>query len=384
MTTVERLDCLYGEDATLKCSGRKVQWKTERLRFSSLPESEKSEQSLRFDWRQKGVPFSFGCRWGAHPHRQALALRLEELRRLLRWDPSRLLLPVSAMRASTSLYLFAFCAFFFVAQSEDPAPQPAVPEPPSQPATAATDVTSHDAAEPLLDLKQQTAPGPHPADGTHPGLSALEQARSEANSTVQMQGPGLVSMEGSMGDNASDMTAGESGSDPARSAHGNGSAPSIVAPVVRCADGTCVELGAALLSAVEGESCRSLFVNGKCPAVCGQGIAAVTGNESWAGCATACGNDVVTGAAERWAELCEVRQETLIDQGKEVVKGLVGDGLSSRLHWRAVLQFFLAVMILVVGVGYGYRRGAVSAQHAYRLQKRRLLGRKNSDNNLPI
>lgn len=196
------------------------------------------------------------------------------------------------------------------------------------------------------------------AEPQAPGRAALEHARSSANmsnsSSAVVEGPAPIAEH-----------------DPAL-------------PAVSCADGPCVTLGAALLAAVEGPPCRSLFVNGKCPAGCAAAIADVTGNETWPRCANACGNDVVAGAAERWAALCGVRQESLIDQGKEAVKSVLGEGLSSRLHVRAVLHFFLAVMILVLGVGYGYRRGAISAQYAYRLQKRRLLTRKSSDSKLPL
>lgn len=141
----------------------------------------------------------------------------------------------------------------------------------------------------------------------------------------------------------------------------------------------CHELGDALLATVEGGSCRALFINGKCPTACSTSISEVTQNSSWTGCASTCEGDVVNGAAERWASLCESRQETLIDQGKEAMKSLVSDGLTTRLHKRAVLQFFVGVLILVVGLGLGYRRGSMG----YRLPKR-LLSRKCSDQQLPI
>lgn len=295
----------------------------------------------------------------------------------------------SSMRGCISLLLL-FLTITLTIGEVVPLPHPPEPEGESAPVDQSSS-SSSPLPTPPESLK--TLPGPHPADpATHPGLSALEQARSEANTTADHRpGPGPVAKDNNTreydngGEDQERAPQGEadtvtSGSLEAR----NGTDGAVPPANVRCADGPCVELGAALLAAVEGEQCRSLFINGKCPAACGQGIASVTGNESWSACATACGNDVVTGAAERWSEICEARQETLIDQGKEVVKGLVGEGLSSRLHWRAVVQFFLAVLILVVGVGYGYRRGAISTHYAYRLQKRRLIGRKNSDNNLPI
>lgn len=218
-----------------------------------------------------------------------------------------------------------------------------------------------------------------------PGRAALDDARLRSPNDTTSSNPGSVIVEDEDGYRR-EMHA-QPGADFAHSAGRNVTAAEVAMhsplPAVRCADGPCVELAASFLSAVEGDLCRSLFINGKCPVACGQAIAAVTGNETWSRCATTCGNDVVGGAAERWAALCGARQETLIDQGKEAVKSVLGDGLSSRLHFRAIVQFFLAVLILVLGVGYGYRRGAVSA-HAYRLQKRRLLSRKNSDVHLPI
>lgn len=235
-------------------------------------------------------------------------------------------------------------------------------------------------------------PGLHPADGVPPpGLSALEQARSEANTTAAQgvdAGPAAVPPgEKAPADLDSAPRPPSGHALPELQGGGHGSpadAQNAPLPHVRCADGVCVELGAELLATIEGEQCRSLFVNGKCPVTCGQGLATVLGNGSWPDCARACGNDVVSGAAERWRDMCDRRQESLIDQGKEVVKGFVGEGLRTRLEWRGVFQFLLGVTILVVGVGYGYRKGAGAAQIAYRLQKRRLLGRKNSDQDLPI
>lgn len=236
-------------------------------------------------------------------------------------------------------------------------------------------------------------PGPHPADvPARPGLSALEQARSRAN-------PARSPYPADAGaDSGADTAPGDHPSEddsvqadhPAPSRRESNTtdaeSPLHAAPhgPVRCADGVCVELGAELLATVEGDQCRSLFVNGKCPVSCAQRLGGVLANTTWPACAAACGNDVVAGAAERWREICERRQESLIDQGKEVVKGLVGDGLKTRIAWRGVLRFLLALGILVVGVGYGYRKGSGAAQYAYRLQKRRLMGRKNSDHDLPV
>ncbi|CAN8077194.1 unnamed protein product [Agarophyton chilense] len=154
-------------------------------------------------------------------------------------------------------------------------------------------------------------------------------------------------------------------------------------PVVDC-DRECEQLADQLLEAVEGSTCRTLFTTGKCPSPCMQAISAITSNSSWPPCAAMCGGEMVTGAAQRWSALCDLHQETLVEKGKEAVKNFVTDGLRSRIHLSALMRFSLGALILFLGVAYGYRRGAISTHIAYRLQKRRLLGRKNSDSNLPV
>lgn len=153
-----------------------------------------------------------------------------------------------------------------------------------------------------------------------------------------------------------------------------------------CDDGVCVALRDTFIEAVESAPCRSFFENGKCPTACASSLSAVTVNESWTPCTVACtGNDadIFASGASRWLRLCGARTESLIDQGKEAVKTLVAESITTRSS-HIILQFLLGVLILALGIGYGYRRGAISAQMAYRVQKRRLLGRKNSDANISV
>lgn len=159
-----------------------------------------------------------------------------------------------------------------------------------------------------------------------------------------------------------------------------------IIPKLSCDSSVCKNLVAAFVETVEGSQCRSIFKTGKCPTGCTTALTQVTLHQSWPACATACSDtdDIVVSSVDRWARLCGARTESLIDQGKEAVKSLVSDGLASRFHIKVFLQFLLAILILVLGVGYGYRRGAISAQMAYRMQKRRLIGRKNSDTNISV
>ncbi|PXF49783.1 hypothetical protein BWQ96_00435 [Gracilariopsis chorda] len=200
-------------------------------------------------------------------------------------------------------------------------------------------------------------------NATSEGRAALDQARAEADQPVIQQQPDSVQIETTNETSVNNSSIGP--------------------PTANC-EGECEELADQLLNAVEGISCRSLFTTGKCPRPCMQAIQLITANSSWPPCAAMCGGDMVTGAAERWTSLCQIRQETLVDQGKEAVKSLVAEGITSKLHASVLMQFSIGVMILALGIIYGYRRGAISTHIAYRLRKRRLLERKNSDGNLPI
>lgn len=138
------------------------------------------------------------------------------------------------------------------------------------------------------------------------------------------------------------------------------------------ANGECAKLGEAVVSAVEGAECRQLHVSGKCPAKCLAGINAALEHKLWNACAARCETDVVSGAAQRWVRLCEARQVTLLDQGKEAVKSLVVASPAAGLALRAVL--ILAVLLGAVMIGY--RRGLLQG-HALRLQKR--MKKRNSE-----
>lgn len=155
---------------------------------------------------------------------------------------------------------------------------------------------------------------------------------------------------------------------------------------VNCDSVVCIELRDKFLDTVEDESCRAIFDNGKCPTLCSTSLSTITGNQSWPSCIQTCpDDDVVMSSVSRWIRLCDAHTESFIDQGKEAVKSFVSESLASRLHLRVVLQFFIGVLILVLGVGYGYRRGSLSAQMAhYARQKRRRAARKQSDTNLPM
>lgn len=156
--------------------------------------------------------------------------------------------------------------------------------------------------------------------------------------------------------------------------------------LLNCNSAVCSELRDRFLDAVEGDSCRAIFDNGKCPTLCSTSLTTITGNQSWTSCVKTCPeDDVVMSSVSRWVRLCDAHTESFIDQGKEAVKSFVSESFASRLHLRMVLQFFVGVLILALGVGYGYRRGSLSAQMAYYArQKRRRAIRKHSDSNLPM
>lgn len=147
---------------------------------------------------------------------------------------------------------------------------------------------------------------------------------------------------------------------------------------VSCDTGECLQLGEEILTAIEGQECRALLVTGKCPIKCMQSISAVTSNAAWPSCASTCKKDIVTGATERWAALCGARQVTLLDQGKEAVKSLVGVGIMSKLRLAFFMQIIFAVLVLALAVAYGYRKGLIQG-HTNRLQKRMHARRRSLD-----
>ncbi|KAI0559644.1 hypothetical protein FGB62_140g033 [Gracilaria domingensis] len=213
-------------------------------------------------------------------------------------------------------------------------------------------------------LSQQLLNHENDTNNSSEGRAALEDARAQAQAQAQQMPLGVTD-----GFNGTEATT---------------NSTDIIGPADVSCEGDCEYLADQLLDAVEGPACRSLFTTGKCPSPCMQAITVITSNSSWPACATMCAGEMVTGAAQRWSTLCEIRQETLVDKGKEAVKNFVADGLGSGFRPSVLLRFSLGVLILFLGVVYGYRRGALSTHIAYRLQKRRLLSRKNSDASLPL
>lgn len=149
---------------------------------------------------------------------------------------------------------------------------------------------------------------------------------------------------------------------------------------VSCDKGDCLDLGVNLLTTVEGAPCRSLLLTGKCPKACVSALQDIVQHPSWPVCAASCRKDIVEGAAERWASLCLDHAESLLDQGKDVVKSIVGRDALHTVGSLTILRFLLFAFAFSIAVTIGYRRGATVAVRAYRSQKRRLgLERKMSD-----
>jgi hypothetical protein len=168
----------------------------------------------------------------------------------------------------------------------------------------------------------------------------------------------------------------------------DGKPPPVPSPVmlaVNCDSGDCLTLGQLLIETVEGVSCRSLLLTGRCPKSCSSALTAIVEHTSWPACAKACRKDVVEGAAERWVELCNAHAETLLEQGKDVVKSIVGEGaMGSLAHGRAsrtVLKAFEIIMV-VLALALAYKRGAAMAVRAYRAQRRKRMDRIDSDQDL--
>lgn len=152
---------------------------------------------------------------------------------------------------------------------------------------------------------------------------------------------------------------------------------------VDCESGECVTLGADLIAAVEGQSCRSLLTTGKCPKTCASALKTVVDHTAWPACVVKCQKDIVAGAADRWVGMCDVHAETLLDQGKDVVESIVGKETLDTLHRGAFTQVFVLIAVVVAALAYGYRRGSIAAIRALRNQRRRLTS-KRSDECLPV
>lgn len=130
------------------------------------------------------------------------------------------------------------------------------------------------------------------------------------------------------------------------------------------AGGMCAALGEAVVGAAEGAECRTLHVTGKCTAKCLEALKEALANKMWNACAARCETDVVAGAAARWTEMCEARQPTLLDQGKQAALKLVRSPPNAGWVIRAVAvaALFAAAVLL------GYRRGVLQG-HALWLQR---------------
>lgn len=217
-----------------------------------------------------------------------------------------------------------------------------------------------------------------------PGLKALEQARSQFSNQSSSSLAIPQQQENTSEHKTSLSLSANAPSSPmpnsTLSDHDQQSRSPLPLPTAICTEHVCHSLHTQLSDIIDGRPCRSIFINGKCTVQCSQMLSKFLQDEYWVECKQGCANDVTSGVAQRWQELCDVRMETLIDQGKEAVKSLVNDGLNWRMY-RRVLQFFLGTWILIGGVIYGYRRLRMVKG---RLLRRRLFSRKNSDSNLPV
>lgn len=173
---------------------------------------------------------------------------------------------------------------------------------------------------------------------------------------------------------------GDSREQPADHGSSLGSASAPSALVVSCDKGECLDLGTDLVSSVEGPACRSLLLTGKCPKACASALQEIVQHPSWPVCASTCRKDVVEGAAERWSSMCLEHTETLLDQGKDVVKSIVGHDALHTIGAHSVLRILVLAFMCSIAVAFGYRRGAATALRIYRSRTRRHgISRKMSD-----
>ncbi len=158
------------------------------------------------------------------------------------------------------------------------------------------------------------------------------------------------------------------------SKQGTDSIAAALGPNACDAGGDCASLSEAIISAAEGPECRALHITGKCTAKCLSALKETLAHKLWDACSAKCEIDVVTGAANRWAELCEARQPTLLDASKEaltIVAAAPGAG-------RAV-QLFIVFGVLLTALALGYRKGLLQSI-PLRLHKR--LKRRSSERSL--
>lgn len=217
-----------------------------------------------------------------------------------------------------------------------------------------------------------------------PGIGALTAAGNSASNEKPVSPDALVPNAPPSADDlpvAKEEGSGDGGTvvgadvgAPARDPDDGGS----LAEQPDCDEGPCLKLGEYLLEAVEGPSCRALLITGRCPKACTAALAEITGSAMWPACATSCRKDIVEGAAERWAEMCKNHEETYLEQGKDVVKKIVGSNSVSGGS-NNIFNFVGGLAVVAAALFVGYARGSSVALQAYRAQRRHRLPRKLSD-----
>lgn len=133
---------------------------------------------------------------------------------------------------------------------------------------------------------------------------------------------------------------------------GTDSASNLLVPDACDAGGECTRLGEAIISSGEGPECRALLVTGKCSSKCLVSLKEAVEHKLWDACTKRCEDtDLVTGAASRLVELCQVRQPTLLDASKEalqIVAAAPGAG-------RVIQAFFILSVVFGIFM-FCYRR----------------------------
>lgn len=155
-----------------------------------------------------------------------------------------------------------------------------------------------------------------------------------------------------------------------------------------CGSTTCIQLKDMIVDIVEGDSCRTIFNTGKCPNLCSTSLSSITANQSWSICSRSCSDDdVIMNSVERWLQLCQTHTTSPVDHGKDATKmrkSSVSDRLKSPFRSRMLQHFVIGVLILGLGIGYGYKRGATSAQRLYSISQRRCSSSRNPLTSNPL
>jgi len=128
----------------------------------------------------------------------------------------------------------------------------------------------------------------------------------------------------------------------------------LLSPTACDPGGECVRLGESIVSAGEGQECRALLITGKCSSKCLISLKEAAEHKLWGACVKRCVDtdlDIVTGAAERLVELCQVRQPTLLDASKEALQIVAAAPGAGR-----VMQAFFILSVLFAGITFCYRR----------------------------